>query len=327
MTVKKLNILAGVLFGIGLAAALITVETPRPSLAQFSAQSTWVPASGVGGGANAVTLAVPNVSQFADLLGVPIRFLPINVNAAGATTVNVTGLGAIAVKRTSAGSLVPIAGSDFTTGTLAEVVYDGTQFVQTNPATGTAPVGSEISVTAGTAAIAGYLIANGTCISQTTYSALFAFYGNTDVWTPGSTGGACPAGQFHLPYTNGRNSVAADTQGGVTANVLTNAGSGCAATGVAVSCGAQNKQILQANFPNLTLSVNDTRNMNYFSPQTVITGLQTGGAASAWNPTVSNTNLNMATPSSGGISASTGGSGTALGVQNPTYTVLRMIKY
>lgn len=308
-----------------LAVATFSVEGPRTSRAQFSAQSTWVPASGVGGGANAVTLNVPNVSQLADLLGVPLRFLPTNVNAAGTTTVNVTGLGAIAVKRYSAGALVPIAGGDFTTGVMVEVTYDGTQFVQPNPATGTAPVGSEISVTAGTAAIAGYLIANGTCISQTTYSALFAFYGGVDVWSPGSTGGACPAGQFHLPFANGRNAVAYDTQGAVTAGVLTNAGSSCAATAVGVLCGQQNRSVAQANLPNVNFTVTDPTHTHAIAPtaQTASgTTFTTGGTSGA-----STAGASVTQGAATGISVNSGGSGTALVVQNPTYTVLKMIKY
>jgi hypothetical protein len=324
MNPKTAKVLPWALACAALVAVLALVE-PRSMRAQFSSQSSWIPASGVGGGANAVTLAVPNVVALSDLLGVPLRFLPTNINAAGATTINPTSLGAVAVKRNSAGSLVPVAGGDLSTGVMVEVVYDGTQFVQTNPATGTAPVGSEISVTAGTAAIAGYLIENGTCVSQTTYSALFAFYGNTDVWSPGSTGGACAAGQFHLPFANGRSAVAYDTQGGVTAGKLTNAGSGCAATAVGVLCSQENRQIGQTNLPNVNFTVTDPRTWSFATNQTAA-GSDTTTAPAAATPTgavfAGRIQVSAGTPT-----AASGGAGTALVTIDPLYTVLKMVKY
>lgn len=319
-------------------AAASALMSPQYSRAQFSSQSSWIPASGVGGGANAITLAVPNIVQLSDILGVPLRFLPTNVNAAGSTTINPASLGALAVKRNSAGALVGVAGGDVSTSVMAEVMYDGTQFVQTNPATGNAPVGSEISVTAGAAAIAGYLIENGTCISQTTYAALWAFYGSVDVWTPGSTGGACPGGQFHLPFANGSASIAADTQGGVTAGKFT--GSGCSST-VSSHCGAQQQTIAQGNIPSYTLpnTLGTTHNLAVFN--TTVGGANnevfgvTGGTFGSSN-TFSTMNGGIAgggqlltitgAVSVTGSVTSGGGASPLLTVQ-PSYIVLRQVKY
>jgi hypothetical protein len=241
--------------------------------AQLDAVQTWVTSANVGGTSNAVILTIPNVTSSNDLLGVPLRFLPASSNSAGATTVTIYNgflnvLTTQAIYRVSGGALVPIAGGDFGSGVRAEIVWDGTQFTQTNPATGTDPVGME-KLFSGAAAVlpSGYLVENGICVSQTTYPALYASYGSADLYSPGSTGGACPGGQFHVKFANGRASVAADTQGGVTANILTNSGSGCAATGPGILCGAQNRTLAQNSLPNVTLGGSAT-----------ITGHNSGGA-------------------------------------------------
>lgn len=306
---------------------------PQVLRAQFSAQSTFVPASAVSysSGSNTYSFALSNVASIADLVGVPIRFIPpsASTNAAGGTNLNPSSFGAQAIKRVSAGSLVAVAGGDLSSGVLAEVIWDASEFVLKNPATGDAPVGSEISVT-GPNAPAGYLIENGTCVSQTTYAALYAFYGSTDIWSPGSTGGACSAGQFHLPYANGSAAVAYDQQGAVTAGKLTSAGSGCAATSVAVNCGAQNRTIAQTNFPATLTGTSVSGGSGGINA--LDTFAQTGGGNSGIVYTGTGGGVNAPNVPFGGISFSnatfnTGGSGTALPTVQPTYTVIKAVKY
>lgn len=259
--------------------------------------------------------------------------------------------------RASGGALVAIAGGDLGSGVVATIVRDGAEFVLTNPATGSAPVGSEISLTS-TTVPAGYLVENGTCVSQTTYAALYAYYGGSDIWSPGSTGSACSAGNFHLPYANGRTSVAADTMGGVVASVLTSGGSSCLATAPAVLCGAQNRAIAQANLPNVNFthsgttlsdpghvhSITDPGHahgagvgdgfINYFLGNTGNIGYNPSGTffggGSVTAPNTTGISINSATT---GItvasqgSAASGGSGAALPTVQPTYTVYRAVKY
>lgn len=322
-------ILAAFLSGI-IGASL----RPDPVRAQFSGQQTWV--TSVGGGANTVTLAIPNINQLSDLLGVSVRFLPTNVNAAGATTINPSTIGAVTVRRSSGGTMVPIAGGDFTTGTMVEVVYDGTQFNQTNPATGTAQVGSEMYVTAGTAAPAGYLIENGTCISQTTYVSLWNYYGNSDVWSPGATGGACPAGQFHLPFANGRTASAFDTQGGVTANVVTSAGSNCAAVSAGLICGSQNVTLGTTQLPNTAPNFTGTSQSwssiaNLFGAAGEVqlgAGAFSGAPSGVFGTSATTAQATTAVTPSGSVS-SINGNVTQVGTAtlSPTYTVLKVVKY
>lgn len=296
------------------SAIALSLLIPQPLRAQLNAPQTW--AGNAGGSANALTLTVPNIASMADLVGVPVRFVPQSNNAAGGTTINVNVIGNVAVLRTTPQGLAALSGGDFVAFSQAEVVYDGTQFVQRTPSAGLIPPGM-IGDFALSAPL-GWLTANGTCISQTTYAALYVYFGSSDIYSPGSTGGACAGGQFHLPFLNGRMTVAFDTQGSVTANVLTNAGSGCAATAVAVNCGAQNKTILQANIPNYNLTVTDP-----------------GHAHSGGNPQLSLVVSGGSTPFSTGntgtattgITVSSGGSGTALAIVPPVATVLKAIKY
>lgn len=292
--------------------------------AAIAQQATWVPVANVGGTGIAVTLTGLNANQMSDLLGVPIRFIPTNSNNvayAGTTTVNVNTIGAQPVKRVSAGVLVAIAGGDFSPGVPATIMWDGTEFVQIDPATGTDPVGTERHFT-GPTVPNGWLIENGTCISQTTYAALWTYYGASDIWSPGSTGGACGAGNFHLPYANGRAAVAADNQGSTTANVLTNAGSGCTATSVAVSCGAQNRTIGQANLPNVNFIIAAGQGAHTHSESTVGSGSAIGAGVSFG--AISTTTGSSTLPQ---MTAASGGSGTALPTVQPVYTVLKAVKY
>jgi len=305
---------------------------PAPLHAQLSAQQTFVPASQVGGSANAITLSLANITQLSDILGVPIHIIPTNTNAAGGTTITpATGLGAINVLRSSGGTLVPIAGGDITAGAtpvIAEVIYDGTEFVLTDPATGTALVGSEVDFTAGSAAPAGHLIEDGRCISQTTYLSLWNYYGNSDIYSPGSTGGVCSAGQFHIKFANGRASVAYDTQGTATANILTNAGSGCAATAVAVDCGNQAVIIAQTGLPNSTIPIPagqgaHTHTFNSIQPGGGSTLAASGAPVSDQGATTASATLPAMVTSSinGGVTQTT------TPVIQPLSTVMKAVKY
>lgn len=279
----KVLALAG-LFAAAVLAVQVLVPPPPPARAQLSAAGTWIPASGVSG-TNTVSLTLAGIGGMADLLGVPVRFIPLNANAAGATNVNF-GFGNVQVKRASGGALVPIAGGDFSTTAFAEIIYDGTQAVQTNPATGSEPVGTEIVFSGIAAQIpAGYLIEDGRCVSQTTYSGLYTAYGSTDTWSPGSTGGACAGGSFHLKYANGRASVAVNTQG-VATGPLTN----CTA-GIAIPCG------------NPTQALSSTGQLPLFTPS--------GTVASSISPTQTVTS---------GTGIQTGGSGLAAGAATVTST-------
>ena len=270
MMIGSLRVTLGIIIVAGLAFLYYGSITRVD--AQVSAVQTFIPASGVGGTSNAVTLSVPNIRSMADLVGVPIRFFPKSNAVAGGATINVNSYGTNAVDRLSAGTLVSIADHDLTTAAMAEVIWDGTEFQQTNPATGTVPVGTEIVVTGGSAAPFGYLIENGACLSQTTYAALYALYGSTDTWSPGN-GASCSGSQFHVKFANGRASVASNTQGSQT-GPLTN----CTAT-VGVVCGAQTATIAQSALPNITIPVSTSVTTSNTTPSGQGSHLHTFGTS------------------------------------------------
>ena len=97
-----------------------------PAGAQFADQANF---AGTGAGtANAQTVTLNNVSSYADLLGVPVSFIPGATNTTTATF-QVNSLAATAVRKPSSGGLAVLSGNEFVTGQTATVIYDGTFFV------------------------------------------------------------------------------------------------------------------------------------------------------------------------------------------------------
>ena len=329
---RRWNILAVALAFIGVVAgAAISNLVPRAH-AQFAAQGLWIPASGVGGTGNAVTLNIPNVTQMGDLLGVPIRFKPASTNAAGGTTIAIIANGgsvltAYNVERSSSGLLVPVAGGDFSSGATApivKVVWDGSYFEQSDPATGNDAVGTEKDFT--NTVPAGWLTEDGSCESAATYAALYAYYGSTDLWLTQAGGVACASGAFHLPLANGRIALAANNQGAGT-GPLTN----CSA-GLAQNCGAQNQALSSTNqlpqftpsgtvsgsiggsqsFGNVQFANGGTRGVGGSgeAPST----LTVNGSSFSWSGSFSGAAIGSATPSS-------------FSIVNPNYQVFKAVKY
>lgn len=114
----------------GLFFTAIVAIGALPASAQINASQTWVGTS--GGTANAQTVTLNNVTQLADLIGVPIRFIPVATNT-GATTLQVSNsnftLTATAITRPSASAgAIALQGGELRIGSMAVVVYDGTSF-------------------------------------------------------------------------------------------------------------------------------------------------------------------------------------------------------
>ncbi|WP_017903614.1 phage tail protein [Pseudomonas asplenii] len=113
----------------------------------------------------------------------------------GATpTLNVSGQGAKSLKQYD--STATKISAFVVNGQIADVVYDGTDFIVLDqlPSTG-APPGTVISFASSTPP-AGYLKANGASVSRTTYASLFAAIGTTFGAGDGST-------TFNLPELRG----------------------------------------------------------------------------------------------------------------------------
>jgi hypothetical protein len=116
------------LVALSVAAALIF--SGATASAQFADQANFASTGSVtGGNPNAQTLTLNNVLSFADILGVPIRYIPSTPNT-GSATLSVIGQNTLTPttiqKKTSAG-LVNLVGGELQ-AQIATVTYDGSVF-------------------------------------------------------------------------------------------------------------------------------------------------------------------------------------------------------
>jgi len=101
-----------------------------PAAAQFDQASY----AGTGAGsANAQTITLPNATQYSDLLGVLVKYIPGATNTAAATLAvsgnggTLTG-GPISFRKPSIGGLVALTGTELIIGQPVWIMYDGTYF-------------------------------------------------------------------------------------------------------------------------------------------------------------------------------------------------------
>jgi microcystin-dependent protein len=173
----------------------------QPSYAQLSASGTW--GGTATGSANAAVITIPNVGQFSDLLGVPLRFIPSAANT-GAATINVSSLGATAIQRPSSIGNVALSGGELQASEATCVIYTGTVF-QLACNLDMTPIGGTVDLR-GSATPRGTLVEDGSAVSRTTYAALFTVIGTTYGVGDGST-------TFNLPDSRGTTFAALDGQG------------------------------------------------------------------------------------------------------------------
>lgn len=98
-----------------------------PALAQLNASSTWVTVSGTN---TLTSTGIPGVVAQADLLGVPLRFIPPNSNTS-AVTYNPNSIGGVAVKKPTRGGLAALTGGEIQAAQEAQFLWDGTEYVCT----------------------------------------------------------------------------------------------------------------------------------------------------------------------------------------------------
>jgi microcystin-dependent protein len=327
------------------AAVSLVVPPPKRAQAQLGGVQTW--AGQAGGSVNAITLTIHNVGALGDLLGVPIRFLSGTVGSnTGPTNITINldsggTLGPVVLKRpTSNLGIQLLSGNELGTNNITEVLYDGTEFVITSPIDMT-PIGTAVDYRAGSAQ-RGYLIEDGSCVSQTTYAALFTVIGTT-------YGGGCGGGLFPVPDSRGTSSIALDGQGANgLANRITSATCTAPNSLTATVCGVQASGIGTGNLPASPLSVSTSGSVSGttsgYSPTAGGAGaFAIGGtpAAASFTPTGGNLVYqsnqfaaiagfsSLTVSASGSMSGTTAnmGSGTALVVLNPMLRVTRMIKF
>jgi hypothetical protein len=231
MVSTRLALICGLLFALGNVASA------------FEAQSTW---GGVGGGsANAQTFPLHNVQSLANVIGVPLRYVPAADNT-GPATIGIAALTPVAVRRPTNIGLQPLSGGELQAGVTMTVMYNGSTIEIIGPIDMT-PIGRTVEFR-GSATPRGALIEDGSCVSRTVYAALFAVLSTTYGICDGAT-------TFGVPDSRGAMFAALDTQGGNgAANRITNAGSGCDATAIGL-CGSQNRSISTAYLPASGLSI------------------------------------------------------------------------
>jgi microcystin-dependent protein len=250
--------LPGIISALGILAFVVlgVLTLIRPTQAQLRAVQTWF--STTGGTVNAQTLTIPNVLNYSDLVGVTITGLPGLTNT-GPMTLNVNSIGTKAVLRVPSGAA--LGGAEVQSGVPISLLYNGTNFYIISPQI-TAPVGSTIEMR-GSTAPTGYLVEDGSCVSQTTYAALFAYVG--------STYGSCTTGLFAVPDSRGTSFMALDGQGvNGLAGRLTSASCATPNTVNGAVCGAQTQTLSSGQIPTITSNTSAT---------TTLTGTSAGTGA------------------------------------------------
>lgn len=288
--------------------ALLGLTTP---LAPSVGGTTTFTGGTSGGTGNAQTVSPVVPSTFTLATGTRVVFRAGNTNTA-AMTLNVSGSGVKDVYRQTQVGIFPTVGGEVVQGSMIEAVYDGTQYqLVAAPA-----IVGQIADYIGPAPANGWAIADGTCVSQTTYAALFVLASTT--W------GTCGAGQFALPDLQGRVTVGKDGAARISTS--------CPSSGVlATGCGAQSQTITQGHLPALTLpdtlGISDTRTWATGAGALSDSG---SGAAAAGGFHTGVGGAIAVTTTGGSISktgnVTTGGSGTALPIVQPTLIVQKMIK-
>ncbi len=288
------------------------IPMPGPARAQFVDQSTYGGTS--GGAANVQTITIANYS--ANTPGVVLRFVPGFTNT-GPTTLNVSGVGAVAVVRPSSIGNAALSGGEITAGELTCVTYNGTAY-QLSCNVDMTPIGRTIEYR-GSSTPRGALIEDGSCVSRTTFAPLFSVIGTNYGACDGST-------TFGVPDSRGTAFASLDNQGANgAANRITSGASGCNGTVIGI-CGTQTATITQTYLPAVGLAVNVAGTISTTGPVNVGLGSSTtGGGGFAFNYPTGASNVN----SSGNMAGTTAalGSGGALPILPPLSLGRRAIKF
>jgi len=268
-----------------------------------------------GGVVNAQTTTT-TPTGFALTSGYRVGFVAGGTNT-GAMTLDVNSTGAKNVFRNTNQGLVTSAGGEFVAGTYVEVVYDGVEYIVMGPMANVGEI-RDWAGSAGAAAPAGYLFANGGCVSRTTFATLFAVTGTT--YDPGAV---CGGTDFALPDLRGRMTAGLDNQGGSAANRLTNTLSSCVGTTLGgAGCGTQAASLTQAHVPQLPIS--DPGHVHTFVAGGNALNSLGAGSVAATGASFGASAMNTATT---GISVNATNTQVAYPVVNPLQIVYKIVKF
>jgi len=202
--------------------------------------------------------------------------------------------------------------------------YTGTAWISLSTSENAVPAGT-IMPYAGSSAPTGWALCDGSAISRTTYSTLFAIVSTTYGSGDGST-------TFALPDLRGRTVFGKDNMGGTTASRLTSSG-GITGTTLGATGGAQTKSLSTGEMPSHSHTYKDA----YFAENHNTSGAVGGNSRygtsagtdndnSFYFRTGSNGNTGNASDAATDISTSSTGSGTAFALVNPGIVLNYIIK-
>lgn len=283
--------------------ALLGLTTPlAPSV---GGTSTWTGGTSTGSAnAQVITPVVP--ATFTLATGNRVVFKAGFTNTS-ALTINVAATGALPVFRKTQLGVVTTAGGEIIAGDMVAVIYNGTQFQLDAPPV---LVGEIKDYTSVAALPAGHLVADGTCVSQTTYPALFTVLSTNF--------GSCTAGNFALPDLRGRTTFSTDAGAGR----LTSAGSGCDGATLATGCGNQQTTTVIAH----THTITDPTHTHAVSGGTIGGTLNVGNPAGGGGSPFTGATIVISAASTGITGTNSTGSAFA-SLVNPGLIVLKIIKY
>lgn len=123
-------------------SALAFAAAPIGASAQFREQAAY--GGTTGGTASALTITIPNIASYADVLNAPIRFKAAFASPGGAVTLAVSGLAPKSLYRADTANMGP---GDISIGQIATVIYDGTGFQLVGVTTSLAPSSGLVNFT------------------------------------------------------------------------------------------------------------------------------------------------------------------------------------
>lgn len=157
-----------------------------PAHAQFASQATYVGSS--SGSGTAIGITLPNVGNYADVKGVPIRVY-IGLTNTGSATLSINVGPAETIKKPTHGGLVALVAGDIVASSISTFVWDGTVFelVQSAPNLATSSYAGLVQGDGTTLSISAGIISINLSHSNT-WSALQTFANSSIAMLGSSTG-------------------------------------------------------------------------------------------------------------------------------------------
>jgi microcystin-dependent protein len=268
----KIATARGIVVAIAAAGMVALLVPPAKQVrAQYVDEGTWGRTS--SGSANAQSITIANYD--ADEPGVTLRFIPGFTNT-GPATISINGHSPIALQRPSSIGLVAFSGQELWAGEPTAIMFMGSVYKLVDNIDMT-PIGQPVEFR-GSAAPRGTLIEDGSCVSETTYPALFSVIGSTyNALAPV----ACTGSTFALPDSGGAAFTAFDAQGahGAAGRITT---ASCATPNAVGICGNETQTLTRAQLPTgITSSGTVTVSGTYQEP--FVNGALAGGGGTGFN--------------------------------------------